>query len=738
MAVIRRFTITDCGAITFTGNTLGLSKRSDSSIDAGTQDGSGAMITLDTSLHVPTYPIISNAGTTLDFNQNESAAILTLPENSSILYAELIWAGQYNRGGQNLVSEINKQVKFSTPNNIYSITPDPATAVTAVNAFYVRSANVTNLVKEAGAGHYSCGGVAMTTVVNDGGTNNGGWTLAVVYFNPNLPVRNMNIYVGQIFALGSTTDQIISGFTTPSEGDIAARILVSAQEGDASASGDRMFFGPDTSSLTALQGPNNLANNFFGSQINNDEGFLDKSGSYGEFNHNLLTSTNIYAGRQGWDITNVDGSASLINNQTSAVVRIQSTGDGYLVNGLGIQIDTIPELNSVESVSNTTVLLGSKITYLYIIKNIGNDTVTNAVFNNIIPNGTSFINDSFLVDGTLISATNPAEGIDIGSILPNQTVTVTYSVMIDENFNICGTTITNTPIMNYVFGCTRQTDVLTFTSLNTDIECLEINIVKESDKESVTIGDVITYTSVITVEGTIDANNVIFTDNIPNGTQFITNSVTIDGIIQPGAIPALGISLGSLSPGTTLIVSFQVRVVNIPCPISISNKSCLNYEFQLTSFSPIEEGETISNLVVIPVMVPTFKQFSVDSYLFIPKDKSAIEELLNVVTDVVVSKTRLINTIDKKSIEGQILTGNKLLIEGRLIQRVEYMAALAEQYVCSIQFSKPFSTYLILPNDYESEQIDLSVKIEDSYYKVTEKGSIFTNITLSIKALIKS
>jgi hypothetical protein len=62
---VTRFTTITNGAITFTGNTLGLSKASGQN-QPGTSDAIGAFSTVNTALKVGTYP----PGTTLTFSQN--------------------------------------------------------------------------------------------------------------------------------------------------------------------------------------------------------------------------------------------------------------------------------------------------------------------------------------------------------------------------------------------------------------------------------------------------------------------------------------------------------------------------------------------------------------------------------------------------------------------------------------------------------------------------------------------
>ena len=161
MPITNRFSTTTNGALAITGNTLGLSKISNQN-RAGTIGAIGAFVTTNTALQVPTFP----AGTTLNYTQNSSTAVLNIPAGSTILYAELVWGGNYLSRDQNITSVLGNPVSFTTPVSTYPITPS---AVTASNqtfvsgsvtfGFYTRSADVTSLVQAAGSGSYTTGSV---------------------------------------------------------------------------------------------------------------------------------------------------------------------------------------------------------------------------------------------------------------------------------------------------------------------------------------------------------------------------------------------------------------------------------------------------------------------------------------------------------------------------------------------------------------------------------------------------
>src|SRR5215211_4863346 len=290
-AYVNRLSTITNGAITFTGNTLGLSKNPTTNAP-GTSDAIGTFISTNTALRDGTlYPF----GTTADWHVNSSAATLNMPAGSSVLHAELIWSGSYSYGGENVLAAVDTPVNFTTPVGTFQIAPDPTTSnilgtpdgaggcpsdpvpspPATVPCFYVRSANVTAQVQAAGAGSYTVGGVPATQGTPDLYHNNAGWTLAVAYRNSSLPARSLTLFVGEEVTNSATTtnqqNQVtISGFCTPPNGQLSGRLLVSATEGDANRVGDQMQFGRTSATLQPVSGPNNPVNNFFASKIKKD------------------------------------------------------------------------------------------------------------------------------------------------------------------------------------------------------------------------------------------------------------------------------------------------------------------------------------------------------------------------------------------------------------------------------------------------------------------------------------
>ncbi|GMR65363.1 hypothetical protein BAC7755_20330 [Bacillus sp. MN7755] len=607
MPITNRFSTTTNGALAITGNTLGLSKISNQN-RAGTIGAIGAFATTNTALQVPTFP----AGTTLNYTQNSSTAILNIPAGSTILYAELIWGGNYLSRDQNITNVLGNPISFTTPVSTYSITPS---AVTASNqtfvsgsvtfGFYTRSADVTSLVQAGGSGSYTTGsvpGLVDPIDASNGTINSAGWTLIVAYQNGTLPARNLTIYVAgnRVSAETGSADVSVSGFLTPSGGPVSGRLFLSSTEGDADLTGDQALFGPNFSSLNALSGPNNAINNFFGSQVNNAAGNLDTTGTFGTRNQSASTSTNISAGRQGWDITSIDISPYLTNSQVSAAIRLTTNGDAYMLNTVGLQINiNSPNIQATKSVNKSVAAIGDILTYTVTIPNTGLLPANNAIFIDSLPNGTSFIPGTVTVDNVPQTNANPTAGITLGTINNSASRTVTFQVTVvslpSQNpiANTANITFQYTPIA----GGTTFNGLATSNSAGTQVNLADINGTKSVNKLFTDIGETLTYSIALANIGNIAATNVIYTDPIPSGTTFIPGSVTVNGVNQAGANPATGISIGAIAANSTTTVSFQVLVPSIPQTNPILNSGTTTYQYIPVPNQPAVSGTDTTNIV---------------------------------------------------------------------------------------------------------------------------------------------
>jgi MYXO-CTERM domain-containing protein len=449
-AQVLRYSTTAAGKIVSTGNTLGLSKALNEN-GPGTKDSIGTFLAIGNSVDdTPFNPLNPwPAGTTFDWTKNGSTAVLTLPSEGTVLYAELVWGGS-DKYSEDVTALLNTPVTLAAGAATITVSPDPVTALTiaqtamagfAVN-YYMRSADVTGFVKAAGSAIYSVSGVPATQTTTINSLNAAGWTLTVVMRDSAEPVRNLSVFVGGSFVdENSQQDYTINGFCTPTAGPVNGKVSVSTIEGDANLTGDQLLIAPTTAGpFVQLSGPNNPPDNFFCSQINDAKGNLDTQGSFGLANHNALLGVNIAGGRQGWDVTTVPVNSlagQLTNGQTSAVLRTITTGDSYIPTLAAFAIDVnAPDFTGPGSkltTSAASVKIGDKLTATMDLVNKGQVTAQKVVLKLPIEAGLSLTQfqmdgQNGDINGNAVTTASLAAGVDAGTLAAGKTRHVVISL----------------------------------------------------------------------------------------------------------------------------------------------------------------------------------------------------------------------------------------------------------------------------------------------------------------------
>lgn len=606
-AYILRHTTTDNGGVLFTGNTLGLSKAAGKN-QPGNQDSIGAFITTDLSQQVGSYL----PGTTLAWQENNSTAFLDLPNNSAVLYAELIWSGSFGFNNQITGSVIDTPVRLMTPQNqLFIVTPDPATSQRALTpgfanaGNYTRSADVTSIIKTAGAGMYTVGGVPATISASDDVHNAAGWTLAVIFQNGAMVTSNLSLFVGaeQASSIGSPP-ATVSGFCVPNSGVLQGSLFISAIEGDSNKGGDRMLFGsnlPLTTAANSLSGPNNPVNNFFASQINTfllfnstqfvGSGQLDTRGSFGSYNTNATTGLILPGSRQGYDITSVDISDKLVYGETTAYAQGTTTGDDYMINALALQIQVgAPTISLDKEVNGGTVsrnLIGDIVTFSFTVRNIGTEDALSSTFVDTLEPGLNFVPGSLTVNEIPVAG-DPTLGVPLGTILIDQSFTIAFDVRI-SSLPAIGNVFFNNAAVNYSFQPCGQ-PLQGFTSISNDVS-IELPDVGSphvtADKTAnsmaaveASVGNTIIFSTNITNQGQADAIDVVFADTLQLGLVLVPGSVSVNGVIvSPEPNLNEGFSIGSLAIGETAVVSFRAYVASASSDGLFSNNATVTYRY---------------------------------------------------------------------------------------------------------------------------------------------------------------
>ncbi|MDM7325079.1 MAG: DUF3344 domain-containing protein [Thermus sp.] len=342
-----------------------------------------------------------------------SSATLNLPSGSEVLFAGLYWGARANPNTTGRNQIYIKPPGSSTYQALNGILLGTATNIwgTSTTRPYAAFADVTQLVQASGNGTYWVGGVLAATG-NDGLGFYAGWSLVVVYRNPDQPMRNLVVYDGLAsVSRGNPVTITPSGFLTPLSGNVNARVGSIAFEGDGGISGDQLLLNDN-----ALSDSQNPSDNFFNSSVSLlGTRFANKNPDY--------------INQMAVDAEIVDATGRIPNGATSATLTFTSSQDTYFPAVLTFQVDLyLPDLvttfsKTAQDLNGGNVLVGDVLEYAISFTNTGLDGATNVVLTDPSPSGTQYVPGSLRVvsnaTGAPTGSFTDATGDDIAEYEPS-------------------------------------------------------------------------------------------------------------------------------------------------------------------------------------------------------------------------------------------------------------------------------------------------------------------------------
>ncbi|MEB3378679.1 T9SS type B sorting domain-containing protein [Flavobacterium psychrophilum] len=393
-----------------------------------------------------------------------SSANLAIPGSvsrcSRIVYARLYWGAIVS--GNDSRANINK-IKFKTPgaggyNNIVgNIIHDAGSNPISSNKPYACSADVTNLVIAAGSGTYTIADLVSSTGLNTDSSGTGlsaGWSLYVVYEDPELPAKSIVSYEGFSGISVSGNPQLdinLNNFRTKAVGPVRAKYAFMSLEGDQNISGDYLSING-----YYMSGGTRATDNFFNSSIT-------------PVGVRVPNSTNTLGVDCGIiDVPN-GGNATIGNNVVSATITLGTNQDTYFhfFDAFSVEIiepkilitKLIKNLLGVD-IANTGVGICEDLKYEISILNVSNDDVVNLTIRDVLPKNITF-NPATLVlpPGILVQSYNPVTRVIIFTVANNlvkslaqsQTITIPVKVVCTclELDDACSNLIQNQAFASY-------------------------------------------------------------------------------------------------------------------------------------------------------------------------------------------------------------------------------------------------------------------------------------------------
>ena len=262
-----------------------------------------------------------------------------------------------------------------------------------------------------------------------------------------------------------------------------------------------------------------------------------------------------------------------------------------------------------EPASGERVKVGDEITYTIKLDNSKGTAPETVVVKDNIPAGTTFVEGSIKVGDSVTenTAENLSSGIGV-EVLAGETKTVKFQVTVNDINN--GDTIRNVATVAYPSGEENSTNETTHTYIEPIISS-EKTATTEEGLGYVVEGEKITYTITITNDGDL-AKNVVVTDEVPEGTSFVTGSIKVNGGATADTSDTLasGITVPVSARGESTI-SFDVTVNELTggeltkeidntaqvdgTPTNETTNTVNKAEVKYSKESIPESGETVEN-----------------------------------------------------------------------------------------------------------------------------------------------
>jgi uncharacterized repeat protein (TIGR01451 family) len=322
---------------------------------------------------------------------NSSAATLSLPPNSTVVWAGLYWGGRVQAGvlGRGAPTPAARNTaKLRVPGQAAYASIAAARCDESVGTFtdYQCFADVTGRISAQPNGVFTVADVQLGT----GQNRFGGWGLIVAYRDPDAPIRNVVVYDGYANVIRSESQTVkiditVSGFLTPAQGDVITRIGALAYEGDLDATGDRFLL-----QGTPLSDASNPAANFFNASV-------AAAGA------NVTTRNPAHVNQLGFDLDVLEVRNALSNMATQATITLETTGDTYFPGVVTFATDIyaprVAAIKTVTDVNGGDVRPGDELEYRIVVENTGNDPATLSVLTDPLPAGVTFVPGSIRVEG---------------------------------------------------------------------------------------------------------------------------------------------------------------------------------------------------------------------------------------------------------------------------------------------------------------------------------------------------
>lgn len=220
------------------------------------------------------------------------------------------------------------------------------------------------------------------------------------------------------------------------------------------------------------------------------------------------------------------------------------------------QVDT--EIVVVKSTEQSWVIPNGKLEIKTIITNNTDIEIVDPKLKEILSEDATFIKGTVKIGSQSYPTFDPVVGmtlpVNIGAF--GGEVEITYQVQVNE-YPQKDLFTSQSTLTVLLLG---KQFVINSNSLSIDILSNGVSLLKQVNTTVAKKGDVLVYTITISNDGAFANTDLFFTDPIPDGAEFVENSVKVNGTLKTDYNPSVGFTLDDLGVNETQTVEFSVRI----------------------------------------------------------------------------------------------------------------------------------------------------------------------------------
>lgn len=389
------------------------------------------------------------------------------------------------------------------------------------------------------------------------------------------------------------------------------------------------------------------------------------------------------------------------------------------------------KLNITANTSTTHAVVGDILEYKILIKNESENIAENIVVKSLLLQELKFIYKSVKVDYTLDEDLNIISGIEIESLMPGDYAVITFEAEIMKKLSKY-IEVEFIFDFNWLIDQDKNLDYCIIKSNKVHINNPGLNLLKKASKKNVQLHDEVEYEIKINNNGDLDLYNILIKDVLPNALELVDGSFMINNIIVNSVDLSRGVTIDKLNINDCVIIKYNTKVISGASGGKLVNKANARYYYTLDNgVKAYKETNEVSS--VIKMLISNFKQINMSEYIYMDCQIPSIREINGINANVNIEHFNIIKTPVAISKEGQKLSGYKLIVHGNVEQVMEYISLNEEQSTNSYRFESPFSTYIILPQDFIS---GTNIEIVGFVEKINSNKINESNFFRSIEMLI--